>query len=634
MVQSKISFDDSLGDIDSVLHNQSVSDLSWLAVDEATYRALETLPKQNLDIIPELTRALAVDPADDIQKVIPLKPHTLVNQNPVQQAYDPIDYVNPIRNRVASYITSGLPSEDIKAKLQLEFPEDAIRAASSDIKAIVSERGLLGNVYIDSNFIKKCDQESNKERKNIVACSKRALYVIGKPQCNNCVKNVNGRCASLQKQIVEEVPYGPKLAAHYADYLSNSRQATSLDDVNISWKERIQYSFLSMDFKNPEGVKTVQTREASKPLKPSSADVNAFLSRKSVPTIHLSAAYIKHAKRMMAGKNDVDILLASGQEDLVRLASEYGLLGHYYLDMDALGGCNHTEKFIKDNNLSPFYVVRREANCSICKNLADGACARICQTSKISSRLPIIDRAAFLQVLNAKYEAGLISSGKMMAASARLASDLDYRSLTAQLFTYKEQEKPAQYKEASIKGHYISPASSQNRMVDPEEIRMFISHQMNTGLQGPSLAEAISNRYAASDLKGHAEMGRRFAAEEGLQGSYYLDPTAYRDYGHGCQEGALLFKNKSPRHIMASSHCTGCTMQTAPGWCSKYCKDLIRSVPKSVRNASKRSLPVIQTAAVENPVDKYELGTEVDVSPVNTKKSTISMSLPGPSLDQ
>jgi len=75
-------------------------------------------------------------------------------------------------------------------------------------------------------------------------------------------------------------------------------------------------------------------------------------------------------------------------------------------------------------------------------------------------------------------------------------------------------------------------------------------------------------------------------------------------------------------------------MQTAPGWCSKYCKDLIRSVPKSVRNASKRSLPVIQTAAVENPVDKYELGNEVDVSPVNTKKSTISMSLSGPSLDQ
>jgi hypothetical protein len=634
MVQSKISFDDSLGDIDSVLHNQSVSDLSWLAVDEATYRALETLPKQNLDIIPELTRALAVDPADDIQKVIPLKPHTIVNQNPSQNTYDPVDYVNPIRNRVASYITSGLPSEDIKTKLLLEFPEDAIRAASSDIKAIVAERGLLGNVYINSNFINKCDQESNKERKNIVACSKRALYVIGKPQCNNCVKNINGRCASLQKQIVNEVPYGPKLAAHYVDYLVNSRQATSLDDINSTWKERIQNSFLSKNFKNPEGIKTIQTREAAKPYKASSSDINAFLSRKPESVTHLSAAYTKHAKRMMAGKNDVDLLLASGQEDLVRLASEYGLLGHYYLDMDALGGCNHTEKFIKDHNLNPFHVVRREAHCTICKNLPDGACARICKSSKISSSLPTIDRSAFLQVLNVKHEAGLISSEKMRAASTRLASDLDYRSLTAQLYTYKGQKKSATYKEASIKGHYISPASTQKRSVDPEEIRMFISHLMNTGLKGSGLTDAISNRYAASDLKGHAEMGRRFAAEEGLQGSYYLDPTAYRDYGHGCQEGAFLFKNKSPRHIMASSSCTGCTMQTAPGWCSKYCKDLIRSVPKSVRNASKRSLPVIQTATVENPVEKYELGYEFDVSPVNTKKSTVDMNLPGPSLDQ
>ena len=41
--------------------NQGVSDLSWLAVDEADYRAAEVLPKQNLDIIPEFQKALISD---------------------------------------------------------------------------------------------------------------------------------------------------------------------------------------------------------------------------------------------------------------------------------------------------------------------------------------------------------------------------------------------------------------------------------------------------------------------------------------------------------------------------------------------------------------------------------------------
>ena len=45
-------FNSGLGDIDHILCNQGVSDLSWLAIDEEDYRAHETLPKQNLDIIP------------------------------------------------------------------------------------------------------------------------------------------------------------------------------------------------------------------------------------------------------------------------------------------------------------------------------------------------------------------------------------------------------------------------------------------------------------------------------------------------------------------------------------------------------------------------------------------------------
>ena len=103
-----------LGDITKLLHNQGVSDLSWLAVDEADYRAAEALPKQNLDIIPEFQKALISDTKEgslDVPRLIPLKPHTIVNRNPLSNDYGqtaPTDQTAPIRNRVAKMVMMGM----------------------------------------------------------------------------------------------------------------------------------------------------------------------------------------------------------------------------------------------------------------------------------------------------------------------------------------------------------------------------------------------------------------------------------------------------------------------------------------------------------------------------------------------
>ena len=75
-----------LGDITEIMHNQGpVSDYSWLAVDEEEYRRSEALPRQNLDAIPELTAALTYDKEKDgVPSLIPLRPHTIVNANPLE----------------------------------------------------------------------------------------------------------------------------------------------------------------------------------------------------------------------------------------------------------------------------------------------------------------------------------------------------------------------------------------------------------------------------------------------------------------------------------------------------------------------------------------------------------------------
>src|SRR5271157_3444569 len=101
----------SMSDLTTILHNQGpISDYSWLAVDEADYRAAEALPKQSIDLIPEFTRALISDTKDgelNVPKLIPLRPHTIVNRNPLSNNYDqtaPTDQTAPIRNRVAKMV--------------------------------------------------------------------------------------------------------------------------------------------------------------------------------------------------------------------------------------------------------------------------------------------------------------------------------------------------------------------------------------------------------------------------------------------------------------------------------------------------------------------------------------------------
>jgi hypothetical protein len=328
---------------------------------------------------------------------------------------------------------------------------------------------------------------------------------------------------------------------------------------------------------------------------------------------------------MMEGHDDTEMLRLSGDHDLVSLASEYGLLGHTWVDMDALGGCKKTAAFLKSSGKSPDYIIRRSSGCHICHNTSDGGCAKLCKTSKIIANTPKYSQKTLESALRRKEALDEIDSSLVDRALGRVASSSDFKALTAQANLFKKPEfiRVASGAVQGYFGAYVKPQYD----LDPEEVRMFISHQMNMGLKGSALKRAILSKYAIEDLKSCSSVGKRLASEENIQGSYYLDPTAYRDYGVGCSEGSSIFKNRGPRNVLASSGCTGCTMQTAPGWCSRYCKSLIRSVPKSVRSASqKRHLPVI-SSPVENPVEKYEMAGSLEVDMNGLKSRAIDISV-------
>lgn len=632
MADNKFEISDNLGDINSVLHNQSVADLSWLSVDEAAYRAAEALPKQNLDMIPELMHALTIDPKEDVQKVIPLKPHVMVNKNPLDVASNPVDAINPIRNRVARLVMEGLNDKEIKSRLRLEFSAEQIKVASAELEKVISETGLLGNVYIDSKIFPKCSQLNGSDRKLVASCGKRSLYVLSKPDCTRCVKNTSGRCASFNKTIVDEIPYTSKLAAHYAPSLVEERRESALTDSSIkTWKRRLQIAFTTPVSKaNPDGTQTSHYQPKVKPVKLTPELIRQATIKRET-NIVLSSQYKTYASRMMNGHNDVELLSNAKDPELQKLANEYGLLGYSYLDMDALGGCKNTISFIKARKISPDFILRRNSSCSICKNISDGGCAKLCD--KIVSTPPSYNVSHFHSALARACNNEIICEQDKSKALRKVASDADFRSLTAQANLLSPKKLSVKYSSSNVKAYYGSHDLKSNESIDPEEIRKFVSHLMNTGLSGTGLQRAILSRYSTLDLKGLSALGKRLASEEHIQGSYYLDPTAYSDYGRGCAEGSSIFKNRGPKNIMASSKCTGCTMQNAPGWCSKYCKSLIRSVPQSVRSASKISLPMIQPE-ISNPVEEWGLESEVPLTQNVNRKSSISISLDPYSIEQ
>lgn len=653
-----------LGDLTKILHNQGVSDLSWLAVSEEDYRAAEALPKQNLDIIPEFQKALLKEPKEDVPRLIPLRPHTIVNSNPLSNNYSQtalVDQTDPIRNRVAKMVMMGIPSSAIKERLSLEYSPGDIKIAAPAIREVLDERGLLGNVYVNAAHFPRACQDPN-ERKFARLAGKNALFVLGGcDNSNGCECRKTGICQTFGgKRVVAEVPYDPKTVAHYAPQLASEKRLDGpipVGPINMGvpaspseLKDLLRTAFLkSPAAPRSESVRSVHTQHQATAPVVSQEQIDDFWHRRfTAPAKEtpLSPAYLDYACRMMAGHSDIDILSAAIDKDLSHLVSEYGILGHSYLDMDILGGCDKTlqlmaSKAKNGNPLTLDFVVRRSAVCQHCKGAPDGSCAQICNVTNIVQSKRPADRRSFLLALERATVENRLTAQEAVHAGSKVASIRNWATATAFVNLHQppvptgEQARP--YSGINSISKTLAPIADETirAQMDPEEVRRTIAHLMNSGLSGKLLQAAILQRYSRDDLQQVPDVGRRAALDDGVQGVFFIDPTAYRDYGKGCNDGSKHFRKRGAAHILAAAGCTGCTLQTAPGWCSKYSKSLIRHVPTQVRQAAvqARKLPVIQPSSVENPVEKYELSSELSVDPAVVRPRRPEITIGGPSLD-
>lgn len=652
--------DNGLGNLDSILSNQGVSDLSWLAVDEAEYHAAEALPRQNLDIIPELQKALVMGD-DRVPQLIPLKPHVMVNRNPsdVPQT-SRMDMTIPIRNRVAHLVMTGLPMErlnvEIERRLSAEFSPRDIEIARPAIDEVKSEHGLLGSVYIDASHFPHATNDP-KERRLANVLSKNATFVISGCQGKGgCPCHQTGFCLTFGgKRVVDEVPYSRELALHYAPKLESEKRPVDLTHIASGtdtsyvtadeWKERIRSAFNRSAIAMRDGeVRRVQTQY--KPVAPTitKSDVESFLDRRtSASGIDAlpSATYQKFARRMMDGQDDVLGLKSTTNPELHALAGEFGILGHTYIDVDSAGGCRQALALVESKDLQPDFILRRSASCGMCMDAKDGACAQLCQSAKLVHSRPVIDRMAFGKALLRSASQNRLPMEQARQAAQRAPEKANWKSLVRQanLYQPKVVQEVTEYTAYRSTAHYGQSGQTDVNVasqIDEEDVRRSVSHMMNMGLTGKKLQETILKQYAREDLVQVPEVGRQASLNDGVQGHYFVDPTAYKDYGKGCDEGSKYFRKRGAPHVLASSNCTGCNLQTAPGWCSKYAKTMIRQVPTELHDnivAARRQLPVVQNIPAENPVEKFELASEMVFDVEKPKSRLIEVEIPGGSLD-
>ena len=643
MAKSVDLYHSGIGDVQEIMHNQGVSDLSWLAVDEEDYHAHEALPKQNLDIIPEFQKALQLEGDERVPALVPLRPHTIVNANPLDESYGhPSAAYNLVPARVARYVMAGLAPKVIAGRLQSEFSSEDLRAASHEANAIIAERGVLGPLYVDPKYLPRCAQPGSEDHKFATSVTKKALFVLASPRCTGCVSNCNGMCSALKKRIVSSIPYGPKLAASLTSRLaSEGRPIDTSDASEQEWKERIRASFLQTPVAlRDSDPKTIQTQYNQATPQVTKTDVDQFMTRRR------SEAYLKYARQMMTGElSDMKVLVSAKEPEVHELIQEYGILGHTYLDMDALGGCESTLRFIGKTGCTPVFLLRRSATCGHCKDVCDGFCAKLRETAEIVHQKPELGIEHFTLALQKAREDGRINQDQFVAAANRVSKKLDHftksgmwASVIAAVNLRKSSSdviKPSQkYAGGRVTLHSGEPGRdialvASDEVLKINGIRSTISSLMNTGLRGKALQAAILQRYSRSDLSKVPEVGAQLSQYDGIQGQYFVDPAAYADCGKGCDVGASKFRKRGPEFVMACESCTGCTLQTAPAWCSKYSKNIIRQIPEEVQVAAKkRVLSVIDSTPVENPVEKYELASEivVDIPKPSMSKPEISLS--------
>jgi hypothetical protein len=242
-----------LGDIGRFLKEGGLANLDWLEVTPEDYRATAALPKQNLDVQPDL-QAIWEHRDESPVKYVENRADVPRTMGDLSAEHGHLRAKPEEIRKVArlAIMQSTDPAKLQNALLQ-RFDRDSIREARSILASVLAERGLLGPFYVDASDFPTCATGSAKAAAFVKRYANDARYVLAKPKCAGCIhaqQHQSGEtCSVFHKEIKLELPYTDALAVE-VEQLQRSK-GKDLSKTASSPKERIRLAMLADGFKAP-----------------------------------------------------------------------------------------------------------------------------------------------------------------------------------------------------------------------------------------------------------------------------------------------------------------------------------------------------------------------------------------------
>lgn len=604
-------------DLSAFLKDASVADLDWLDVDELQYREMDKLPRQNLDIQPDLQALWAREGESSTKYLIPnvvpvptpgvKDPKTMGDMS--QEHGRLRTQAMEIRKVARLALMQSTDTNRLRGELVKRFGIEPLREHRTVLAEVLQERGLLGKLYVAASDFPNCAQ--NGAHSDFVRkYAKDARFVLAKSECGGCshaTKTPTGgsTCGVFQKEIQVDIPYSNGLAA--AVEATQKAKGLEIQASDSPPKDRIRLAFLASKGDRGETYAGQGVNVAPKPaLTPSAAgeklvEASALLRKKQAETqlvfeakpiidfLHREMAKgLTHANIVTSLKLAFDSgLLAKTHAHWGPLFKEAGLYGVVYTKQASFDDCHIGADFLAKHNPSVRAIVAGE-KCGSC--IYNKTRCLLYGKPLVKSASEIVTEATVDVVLQEHRMAGRLPAWETRTASTW--GDTPAKALKAIHEAVQRSVAPQQapIRMGFMQGFHGQVVPHLTAGLTRRDIAKQASKYMNEGLYGQDLLSALKTRYEPRDLFAAKDELRVVLAEQGLQGIYYVDPSVYEDYGRGCDEASRLHRTRMVGYVKQGAKCTSCVHQTKLGFCSKIHKQLVVEPPYADKLAQQREI--------------------------------------------
>lgn len=248
-------------------------------------------------------------------------------------------------------------------------------------------------------------------------------------------------------------------------------------------------------------------------------------------------------------------VISAAKEDLVKVATEQGLLGSVYVDLSPFDSCKDAAKILGKNKIRTARYVVGNPRRSVCSTHHTGVCKEL--GKKVVDAVDYSDEMLSDFTTHLRI-AGVLNSSESVTSRKELQAAI-LKKRTKQAPQEKQaEEKPmdiAQVRkdmEEGLKKYAESKSheAAMNRFFEARPILSFMQNQMLKGKTGSDLKEILKTKFTSDQVSKFATEISKVASLQGLMGNIYVDISYYRDPKEAIQ--AIKTAATNPPYIIQS----------------------------------------------------------------------------------